>query len=85
MKEFPPFRLDFVNQCLWRRGNGADEERILLAPKALAMLRYLVERAGRRWYSRKYSKLFSNTRSGTWAGARKIEETHPRLRDPDEF
>src|SRR5271166_420047 len=45
MKEFPPFRLDFVNQCLWRRDDGADEQRILLTPKAFAMLRYLVERA----------------------------------------
>jgi hypothetical protein len=32
MKEFPPFRLDAVNQCLWR-GDGMAEERILLAPK----------------------------------------------------
>jgi len=27
MREFPPFRLDTVNQCLWR-GEGTDEERI---------------------------------------------------------
>src|SRR5271166_1321383 len=47
MKEFPPFRLDFVNQCLWRRGDGADEQRIPLTPKAFAMLRYLVEHTGR--------------------------------------
>jgi DNA-binding winged helix-turn-helix (wHTH) protein len=47
MKEFPPFRLDFVNQCLWRRGDGAGEQRIALTPKAFAMLRYLVEHAGR--------------------------------------
>ena len=33
MREFPPFRLDTVNQCLWR-GDGLAEERILLAPKA---------------------------------------------------
>jgi TolB-like protein len=42
MKEFPPFRLDSENQCLWR---GA--ERITLTPKAFFMLEYLVERAGR--------------------------------------
>ena len=34
MKEFPPFRLDTVNQCLWR-DDGVAEERIPLAPKAL--------------------------------------------------
>ena len=47
MKEFPPFRLDTVNQCLWRRRNKGDDERILLTPKAFAVLRYLVEHAGR--------------------------------------
>src|SRR6266851_1167438 len=46
MREFPPFRLDTVNQCLWR-GEGLAEERILLAPKAFALLRYLVEHPGR--------------------------------------
>jgi DNA-binding winged helix-turn-helix (wHTH) protein len=47
MKEFNPFRLDTVNQCLWRRGDGEDDERILLTPKAFAVLRHLVEHAGR--------------------------------------
>ncbi len=42
MTEFPPFRLDSQNQCLWR---GA--ERIAVTPKAFFMLEYLVERAGR--------------------------------------
>src|SRR6266536_4034882 len=46
MREFPPFRLDTVNQCLWR-GDGVAEERILLAPRAFALLRYLVEHPGR--------------------------------------
>src|SRR6266568_9003672 len=46
MREFPPFRLDTVNQCLWR-GDGLTEERLLLAPKAYAVLRYLVEHPGR--------------------------------------
>src|SRR6202789_2253568 len=47
MKAFPPFRLDTVNQCLWRRGDTGQEERILMTPKAYAVLVYLVEHAGR--------------------------------------
>jgi len=47
MKLFPPFRLDIVNQCLWRRGDTGQEERILMTPKAYAVLVYLVEHAGR--------------------------------------
>ena len=46
MTEFPPFRLDTANQCLWR-DDGAAEERILLTPKAFDVLRYLVEHPGR--------------------------------------
>jgi predicted ATPase/DNA-binding winged helix-turn-helix (wHTH) protein len=46
-KEFPPFRLDTVNECLWRHRDAANDERILLPPKAFDMLRYLVEHAGR--------------------------------------
>src|ERR1700687_2719371 len=47
MKEFAPSRLDTVNQCLWRRRDTGEDERILLTPKAFAVLRYLVEHAGR--------------------------------------
>jgi len=47
MKEFPPFGLDTVNECLWRRRDDGDDERIRLTPKAFAVLRYLVEHAGR--------------------------------------
>jgi predicted ATPase/DNA-binding winged helix-turn-helix (wHTH) protein len=47
MKEFPPFRLDVLNQCLWRIGKMEAEERILVTPKAFAVLEYLVEHAGR--------------------------------------
>ena len=48
MKEFPPFRLDTANQCLWRGGHAPDDdERVMLTPKAFAVLRYLVEHAGR--------------------------------------
>jgi len=42
MKLFQSFRLDAVNQCLWR-----GEDRVSLAPKAFAVLRYLVEHPGR--------------------------------------
>lgn len=46
-KEFPPFRLDIANECLWRSHQAGEDERILLTPKAFAVLRYLVEHAGR--------------------------------------
>lgn len=39
---FGPFRLDPVNACLWR-----DRQRMTLAPKAFAVLQYLVAHAGR--------------------------------------
>ena len=47
MKEFRPFRLDTVNQCLWRRSDTGEDERLLLKPTAHAILRYLVDHAGR--------------------------------------
>ena len=47
MKVFAPFRLDAANQCLWRHGETGQEERILLTPKAFAILTHLVEHAGR--------------------------------------
>src|SRR3977135_839573 len=47
MKVFPSFRLDAVNQCVWRLGDTGREERILLTPKAFAVLAYLVDHAGR--------------------------------------
>jgi predicted ATPase/DNA-binding winged helix-turn-helix (wHTH) protein len=47
MKEFAQFRLDTVNQCLWRHMDTGADERILLTPKAFAVLRHLVEHAGR--------------------------------------
>jgi hypothetical protein len=46
MKVFLPFRLDTANQCLWRCADAGQEERILLTPKAFAVLAYLVEHAG---------------------------------------
>jgi DNA-binding winged helix-turn-helix (wHTH) protein/tetratricopeptide (TPR) repeat protein len=42
MKSFPPFRLDSIDECLWRGG-----ERVGLTPKAFDLLRYLVEHPGR--------------------------------------
>src|SRR5215472_12669013 len=42
MWQFPPFRLDVVNQSLYR-----GDERIPLMPKPFAVLQYLVEHAGR--------------------------------------
>ena len=46
-KDFSPFRLDTVNECLWRHRDTGPDERILLTPKAFAVLRYLVEHPGR--------------------------------------
>src|SRR5215475_2236970 len=40
--QFAPFRLDALNQCLWR---GTDQ--ISLSPKAFSVLLYLAERQGR--------------------------------------
>ncbi len=42
VKEFPPFKLDAEDQCLWREG-----KRVTLTPKAFSVLLYLVDRAGR--------------------------------------
>jgi DNA-binding winged helix-turn-helix (wHTH) protein len=47
MKEFPPFELDGVNQCLWRRTDSGKRQPVVLTPKAFAVLQYLVEHAGR--------------------------------------
>jgi DNA-binding winged helix-turn-helix (wHTH) protein len=47
MKEFPPFRLDTVNQCLWRHRDSGDDERISVTPRPFGVLRYLVEHSGR--------------------------------------
>ena len=47
MKEFAQFRLDTLNQSLWRRLDTGKDERIPLTAKAFAVLRYLVEHAGR--------------------------------------
>lgn len=46
MKSFAPFLFDVANQCLWRTNNGRNE-RVLLTPKAYALLAFLVEHQGR--------------------------------------
>jgi len=45
--QFLQFRFDPENQCLWRRGDSAEDERVLLTPKAYAVLDYLLKHAGR--------------------------------------
>ena len=47
MMEFLGFRLDTVNQCLLRRVDSGEDERIRLPPRPFTLLRYLVENAGR--------------------------------------
>jgi DNA-binding winged helix-turn-helix (wHTH) protein len=47
MKEFLPFRLDPINQCLWRSHMGDVAEQVELTPKTYEVLRYLVDHAGR--------------------------------------
>ena len=47
MKEFYPFLLDTINECLWLQKVDEDDEKIRLTPKGFAVLRYLVEHAGR--------------------------------------
>src|SRR5262245_14687823 len=42
MRSFGLFRLDVVNQCLWR-----GDTRVSLMPKPFAVLRYLVDHPGR--------------------------------------
>jgi DNA-binding winged helix-turn-helix (wHTH) protein len=46
MVEFESYRLDTINQCLWRRQDHG-QTRVSLTPKSFAVLRYLVESAGR--------------------------------------
>ncbi len=45
-KVFSSFRLDTVDECLWRHRHDEDDERIPLTPKAFAVLRFLIEHAG---------------------------------------
>ena len=47
MPLFPPFRLDKVNQTVWRQTAGSAEQPVVLNPKAFALLQYLIENSGR--------------------------------------
>lgn len=47
MIEFPPFRIDVDNQCLWEQRAGEADRRIVLRPKAFEMLCHLARNAGR--------------------------------------
>src|SRR5580658_1502034 len=47
MKRFREFRLDELNQCLWRLDGDGREQRLLLKPKPFAVLCHLVKHAGR--------------------------------------
>ena len=47
MPLFPPFRLDKINQTVWRQTAGSPEQPVVLNPKAFALLQYLVENSGR--------------------------------------
>jgi DNA-binding winged helix-turn-helix (wHTH) protein/tetratricopeptide (TPR) repeat protein len=47
VKDFPPFRLDPINQCLLRLDTAGTEQRIELKPKTFDVLRYLVDNPGR--------------------------------------
>jgi DNA-binding winged helix-turn-helix (wHTH) protein len=44
--QFHSFRLDTLNQCLWKLNDVGRKERVQLTPKAFAVLGYLVEHAG---------------------------------------
>ncbi|SIO29159.1 AAA family ATPase [Paraburkholderia phenazinium] len=46
MSDFPPFRLDRANQCVWQSTSDG-ERRLNLRPRAYDMLQYLVDNAGR--------------------------------------
>ena len=41
------FCLDCLNQCLWKKVSDGSDRHLLLAPKTLAVLQHLIERAGR--------------------------------------
>ena len=47
MSDFPPFRLDRANQCVWQSTPDGGERRLNLRPRAYDMLQYLVDNAGR--------------------------------------
>lgn len=47
MRQAPSYRLDNVNQCLWRSSLNGTAERLSLPPKTFHVLRYLIENPDR--------------------------------------
>lgn len=47
MTDFPPFRLDRENRCVWAHNTDGSIKRLSLAPRAYDILQYLVDHAGR--------------------------------------
>ena len=47
MSQHSPFRIDPVEECLWRTDRAGGEERVHLAPKAFQVLHYLLSHPGR--------------------------------------
>jgi predicted ATPase len=47
MTDFPPFRLDHENRCVWASNVDGSIRRLTLAPRAYDILHYLVDHAGR--------------------------------------
>jgi predicted ATPase len=47
MTDFPPFRLDRENRCVWTYHSDGTNRRLALPPRAYDMLQYLVDHAGR--------------------------------------
>ncbi|TKC80193.1 hypothetical protein FAZ69_29505 [Trinickia terrae] len=47
MIDFPPFRLDRVNRCVWECTPDGASRKLTLTPRAYDMLQYLIEHAGR--------------------------------------
>jgi len=45
--DFPPFRLDRENRCVWAHHTDSSIKRLSLAPRAYDILQYLVDHAGR--------------------------------------
>ena len=47
MSQHSPFKVDPVQQCLWRTDGAGGEERLHLAPKAFQVFHYLLSHPGR--------------------------------------
>ncbi|ASL47804.1 Alkaline phosphatase synthesis transcriptional regulatory protein PhoP [Burkholderia sp. AD24] len=47
MIDFPPFRLDRENQCVWRCASDGTSQKLKLTPRAFDILQYLIDHSGR--------------------------------------